>query len=1452
MLEEINLTLYLSVFYYAAALYQAGLFLIDFGPLALRLTRDLNVYLALYLCMSLSDVDIDDLLEAASYSGPAALAHPVSATRPPAGIRPLASKPAVAAIAAKALSSPALKAASPALKTASPALKTASPALKTASPTLKTASPALKPTSPALKSALKPASPALKSVRGTKATEEAPEEGESGLIPKQEEFVLSDMIEHIKKKGMWAGALKPMAIPDLLGAVPCEGTELKVSLVNIGRTHTPAVLKAMDEILVNATDHWVTHVKSPPSQCVTYIDVEFDRLTGRVSVENDGPGIPVMVHEKATANHGRTVYVPEVAFAECLAGTNIEKPKNCVRGGINGLGAKIANIHSVVMDVETVDGASRTHYVQQFRNRLSERGAPVLTDLRKKHDLSVKAAKPHTKVSFIPAYDALGYDGPRRGKATPEAPGPLSPTDYGDIDAWLRLRTHQAAAYVGSKVAVRYNGVQCATSSAAGLARLLAGTPSTEDEAPAIVLSAQAKATEEPYSQYPWDVAVVVLPLGKKTGPRAAAQNMTIVNGVLSNKGTHVKHLKATFLTAIEDKVRRATKASAGKTTKGAKDTTAKEKENAVETKQISACIRLVMVGAIPGADWGGQRKDELQVPAKETVHWPTLPAIFLKRVADAVSERLLLERDGAGKKKKFVHDKYVPAKNAGTAKRAHTLLLAGEGDSALEMVKAGLTQKRKDVPPGGPSLDWCGRISLQGVVVNAARQVTEVKASDGATITVRSEKLKNNQRLLALEDAFGLRHGVAYNTAEELATLKYGQLVLCVDQDLDGTGKIAPLVLVWLYQFWPALFSAGRVARFVTPLVRVYPKKKGAKLMEFFYEEDLTRWLAENPDWPTTHEKPKYYKGLAGHSAEEVARMFEPLNFKAAIHTYTLDGVTKELFGVYFGNDPSLRKKALLTPVAYLSAAEVADLQKRRQIPLGRVQLSIDVKAYKNDAIKRQIPGAVDGLNPARRKILMGALLRFGGEAASKEIKVFQLGGAVADKLFYHHGDASLNGTIVYMAQGFRGARRYPFLTGVGQFGNMHGADAGSPRYIGVKLSPLVKVAFPPADRWHLEYVFEDGERAEPRTLVPVLPLAALETNHNVSEAWNHDSFGRRLESVLTVVRAYLAGDPDLVHAAQLLHDHGSAPAAMAEVRALEKKWPLPVESAGYAGEVRAYRGEQYSFGVYEWSPATNTVTVTDLPIGVNTAAYLKRLTGPGTGGKPNPRAGHILAVDDMSSESSVEIVVKLQKDAFDAIQEAFGDATIDPLEDFLQLRSSLRPHLNFYSARGGVLEFGESYLAPVLYWAHLRAALYVARLTREQVVASLRVLVETETLRYIEIAAEMDLARLDDEELAAEQLRARGFPPFDTGLLRAPEYTPNELLYALVTEGAGVSYNYIFGLTEGELLKKAATLRRKRLEGYKEDLARATACLSESPTPAASVWGAEIGHFLTLANKH
>lgn len=89
-----------------------------------------------------------------------------------------------------------------------------------------------------------------------------------------------------------------------------------------------------------------------------------------------------------------------------------------------------------------------------------------------------------------------------------------------------------------------------------------------------------------------------------------------------------------------------------------------------------------------------------------------------------------------------------------------------------------------------------------------------------------------------------------------------------------------------------------------------------------------------------------------------------------------------------------------------------------------------------------------VDGLKPGQRKILFCCFKR--NLAFNKqEIKVGQFSGYVSEHSAYHHGDASLQSTIVGLAQDFVGSNNINLLYPAGQFGSrlQGGKDAASAR---------------------------------------------------------------------------------------------------------------------------------------------------------------------------------------------------------------------------------------------------------------------------------------------------------------------------------------------------------------------------------------------------------------------
>merc|ERR1719352_143971 len=119
-----------------------------------------------------------------------------------------------------------------------------------------------------------------------------------------------------------------------------------------------------------------------------------------------------------------------------------------------------------------------------------------------------------------------------------------------------------------------------------------------------------------------------------------------------------------------------------------------------------------------------------------------------------------------------------------------------------------------------------------------------------------------------------------------------------------------------------------------------------------------------------------------------------------------------------------------------------------------------------------------VDGFKPGQRKVMYGCFKK----KITHDIKVAQLSGYVAEHSAYHHGESSLQGTIVNMAQSFVGSNNVNLLVPAGQFGTrlLGGKDAASARYIYTRLSPLTRLIFQPSDDAILEYQEEDGQKIE------------------------------------------------------------------------------------------------------------------------------------------------------------------------------------------------------------------------------------------------------------------------------------------------------------------------------------------------------------------------------------
>ena len=149
----------------------------------------------------------------------------------------------------------------------------------------------------------------------------------------------------------------------------------------------------------------------------------------------------------------------------------------------------------------------------------------------------------------------------------------------------------------------------------------------------------------------------------------------------------------------------------------------------------------------------------------------------------------------------------------------------------------------------------------------------------------------------------------------------------------------------------------------------------------------------------------------------------------------------------------------------------------------------------------ERSIPSIVDGFKPGQRKVMFTCLKR----NDKREVKVAQLAGSVGEMSAYHHGEASLMGTIIGLAQNYVGSNNVNLLQPIGQFGTRlaGGKDHASPRYIFTQMSPLARHIFNVHDDHVLKYLTDDNQKIEPEYYVPILPMVLVNGAEGIGTGW-------------------------------------------------------------------------------------------------------------------------------------------------------------------------------------------------------------------------------------------------------------------------------------------------------------------------------------------------------------
>lgn len=426
-----------------------------------------------------------------------------------------------------------------------------------------------------------------------------------------------------------------------------------------------------------------------------------------------------------------------------------------------------------------------------------------------------------------------------------------------------------------------------------------------------------------------------------------------------------------------------------------------------------------------------------------------------------------IMKKKLSGKKtqKLFEVSKLTDAFYAGTNQSEKCTLIITEGDSAKALAISGLEMVKRE---------YYGVYPLKGKLLNVRNE------SD--------DKTQQNKEITELIKILGLNLGQEY---KDKKGLRYGKLLIMADQDIDGS-HIKGLVINFIHYFWPSLLKINDfLYQFITPIVKVTDKAN--KEISFFSEGDYKNWMENNPN---NTRKVKYYKGLGTSTSKEAREYFSNLNKHIIKFEYKSNQCDASI-ELAFHKARTDERKEWMTEKANTPYVDynIKTLCYKDFIDQELVKFSIEDS-------KRAIPNLVDGLKPGQRKILFGCFKR----NLKHEIKVAQLCGYVAEHSAYHHGEASLSGTIIRLAQNFVGANNINILEPIGQFGTRHlgGKDYASARYIHTNLSKLGRIIFDPLDDQILNKQIEDNMEIEPEFYTPVIPMVLVNGTEGIGTGWS------------------------------------------------------------------------------------------------------------------------------------------------------------------------------------------------------------------------------------------------------------------------------------------------------------------------------------------------------------
>jgi DNA topoisomerase-2 len=626
-----------------------------------------------------------------------------------------------------------------------------------------------------------------------------------------------------------------------------------------------------------------------------------------------------------------------------------------------------------------------------------------------------------------------------------------------------------------------------------------------------------------------WEVAITLNPYDKFT-------QVSFVNGISTSEGgTHVDYIVNQIIYKLKEQLEK------------------KHKDITIRPSYIKDNLLIFVNCLIENPTFSSQTKENHVTKIAKFGSKCELSEDFIKKtdklgitanvidIAKAKETKALSKTDGKKQYRLTGIPKLDDANKAGGSEGYKCKLILTEGDSAKASAVAGLSVIGRD---------YYGVFPLRGKLLN----VRDASPSQ----LIKNEEINNLKKIL------GLQQGKEYTSLKDL---RYGGILIFTDADNDGS-HIKGLIINFIHAFWPSLIKFDSfVSCIITPIVKV---SRGKEIVSFYNQQDFIKWKDSIQNIKAWHIK--YYKGLGTSTATEAKEYFTNLSKQTINYSFTdsTDADITKAFKKGFEDD---RKEWIKDSTGKNVSLDFSVLKQSISEFINHELINFSIAD-----LERSIPNLMDGFKPSQRKVMYGCIKR----NLFSEIKVAQLSGYISEHTSYHHGEVSLQGTIINMAQNFVSSNNINLLDPIGQFGTrlQGGKDSGSPRYIFTRLQPIVKILFNEHDNLLLDYLDDDGISIEPKYYIPIIPMILVNGSEGIGTGYS------------TNIPCY--NPVDIVENLKLLIKDSDA----------ELKEMIPWYS-GFKGTIIKEADKKYiTTGLWNRSSSTS-IQVTELPIGKWTQTY-------------------------------------------------------------------------------------------------------------------------------------------------------------------------------------------------------------------------------------------------------